>query len=345
MAVKKVHIFTHCADSDGRASGAVLEYYLSRNWIDIPEIKQTDKVKIDFHPWNYGFKLNYITIKSEDIVFIADIHFDEKDLITIIEDCNSKIYFFDHHESAYELMNKYKHQLCKGSILNNEHCGCMHVINFVSEHLREGIEEKYINALSNVAMFCKLIEYWDLGTRMELPIESPINNISIEQFIYYLDSIDIDPWSPKGADFWGELFESALNDSTFQEFVKQCINVGTIIYSSIQHRLEIEYKSYYLTGSFEGYTFIAANKYPGLGSSCFDCVDTSQIDLLINFYCSKSGQWTFSIYTDKDIDLLPLWAKYNKIRSGGHKQAGSIRCDNFVYDSKNKTLQLRFNGE
>jgi len=345
MTIKRVHIFTHCADADGRASGAVLEYFLSHNWIDIPEIKQTDMIKIEFHPWNYGFKLDSIFIGKNDIVFIADINFDEDDFVSIIESCNGRVYLFDHHESAYDMLNKYKQYLYDGSVFNNEHCGCMHVVNFVREHIRHGVDEKYINMLDNIELFCQLIEYWDLNTRVDLPIDEPINNESIKYFIYYLDSINTNPWDPKGADFWGELFENALDDVAFKQFVKQCIDVGSVIYSAIQHRLAIECKSYFFTGIFENYTFIAANKYPGLGNTVFDCVDMSKYDLFICFYYTKTGYWTFSINTNKDIDLIPLWNKYNKIRSGGHQRAGAIKCDYFIYDPKNKILQLKFNEE
>lgn len=337
----RVQIFYHNCDADGWSSAAIIHYALENNLLQLPEFPEGEKVDIHLQPWNYGYKLRTEKIYKGDVVFILDIHLPREEVITLHKITGQKIYYFDHHESVFEEMSEIKELFADGSVFDDSHAACLHSFNFVTSHFRRNVKKQEKERFERLRKIYEMFEMYDVHTFDTLPIISAQDVINLN---YYLFSIESDPSTIQGASLWQEIFEKAGDEDEFVNYISEICNVGLVIYKSMQKMHLEDLKVYSFEAEFEGLRMLCVNKYPGEGSMYFREWPTKGYDVLCMFYFSgKTNLWSFSLFAEDsatDVDLLPIWKKYNKIRSGGHKRAGGFKARAFQWDPETKKLTV-----
>jgi len=344
MAKKYVTIFFHSADADGWSSAALLDHYLSRNLIDIGTFDKDDDIVVKCKFWNYGF-IYRKPAAPEDLVILADIHFPEdqmNELLDFVGDGN--VLVLDHHESAFEMLDGMKDRLHPLSVYTEDQAACMHSYDLVTNHLRSNVSIAEKNRIENLNILYHLFNWWDSYTFKELDGSNGIYPIDIIYLNYYMNNVGAEYFTPNGAMFWADIFDKACDQHTLYKEINEMMKVGEILYRSYQKQNCTLLQSYSFDVEFEGYEMLCINHPPGQASAFFEeWKDKNKYDLVCNFYFTKKNEYAFSIYSLKDdIDLTPVWAKYDKIRSGGHKGAGSIRCKDFTYDRNTRSITMSF---
>ncbi len=348
MGKRKVTIYYHSADADGWSSAALLDYFITNNYLDLPFIDEDDIITTKMKFWNYGFQVRENEYIDSDLIFLADVNFPEQDMINMIESrIDKRIIILDHHESSFEMLSKYESNLSPYSIINNDNAACIHTYKFIKKHLRKNVPFKTKQMLDNLFIFYSMINYWDTYTYNNLDGSDGIYPMDIVHLNYYLNSVGAEYNSPSGSVFWNDMFEKAYDEEVFFNEIKEMINIGEIIYRSFQKNNVTMLRAYSFDVNFEGYEMLCINAAPGQGSSYFmEWPSIKKYQLVCNFYYApKKNEWSFSIYSldeNNEIDLCPVWQKYNHIRSGGHKGSGSIRCKSFEYDAETRSLKMHF---
>lgn len=351
MAKRKITIYYHSADADGWSSAALMDYFLSNDYLDLPFIKDGDVINTKMKFWNYGFQIREKDFEGSDAIFLLDVHFPEEDMKMLLESCKHVI-VIDHHESAFEMMNQLSVSdpcLSKLSIFNADKAACMHTYEFIGKHMRHGGDHTYVKRLyDNLFPFYMMMNYWDTYTYNKLDGSDGIYPMDIVHLNYYLNSVGAEYNSQSGAVFWNNIFEKANDaDELFKE-INEMMVIGEIIYKSFQKNNVSMLRAYSFDVNFEGYEMLCVNALPGQGSSYF--MEWPELhhkyQLVCNFYYTpKKDEWSFSIFSlseDGSINLANVWQKYNQIRSGGHAGAGSIRCKSFTYDAESRSLKMYF---
>lgn len=342
---KRVTIYYHSADADGWSSAALLYFYLTKNYIDISQIDEDDEVEVKCKFWNYGF-IYREDYRKEDLIILADIHFPEDEMKKIIDKVGSgNVLILDHHESAFEMFKSMKNELHPQSVFNDSSAACLHTYNFVKNNLRDLTPRDWKERLNNIEILYHLFNWWDSFTFRELDGSNgfyPKDPIYIN---YYMNNVGAEFYTQNGSMFWDNIFELAQTQEGIFEEINQMLSIGEILYQSYQKQNTLMIRAYSFDVEFEGYEMLCINTLPGQGSMFFEeHPEVKKYDLVCNFYYTpKKDEYSFSIYSMKDdIDLLPVWKKYNNIRSGGHKGAGSIRSKDFKYDRLNRKLEFVF---
>lgn len=340
---QKVCMFYHAVDMDGWSSIAQMCFFAEYMDIFDPD------VNIQIQPWNYGYTFRTSYVKDCEMAFLLDVHLSQDDTQDLIMSLGSgNLVVLDHHASEFEFFNSIKEYLFEDSKFSSDHAACKHVYDFIGKHLRKDAPDKIKKIYKNISLLIDLIDLWDTHTYVNLTENDAITPDEVKYVKYYISSVQSKFDEPSGQQFWFNLFEKALNEEDFFAEINEMMTYGKIIYISIQRMNLDVMPAYSFEAHFEGYNMLCVNTLPGQGSSIYDeYAPAKTYDLLCNFYYNpKRMQWAFSIYksdfTTKDIDLLNIWKKYDKILSGGHATAGCIRCNSFKYDYTTKKLELLF---
>lgn len=345
---KKVSLFYHGVDLDGYCSAALVKYFLHYSTL----FETNEEVNIRLNPWNYGFKVFKSQYIDSDFIFCTDICFNAEIFEQIIVDDNyngKHIFVLDHHETQQKLVGWLKENefVNSKSVCDIAHSGAWHTYNFIKKNLRKDTPKNIVNGLDVFGIVVDMVDNWDTHNYVYIDDKEYVE--TIKKFKAYMAGIEADCSVAEGWENWKSLIDLAVtNTDSFMAELQNIIAYGTIIKQSQFNLCNNVVPSFVFDCDFEGYKMVCLNCVPGLASDYLnDCKDFEKYDLICTFYfCPRTSQWNFSIRktdtADEKITLVPIWEKYNKIRSGGHKGAGSIRCNSFKYDSVSKVLELIF---
>lgn len=345
---KKVSLFYHGVDLDGYCSAALIKYFLHYSTL----FEKDEEVNIQLNPWNYGFKLSKNHYINSDFIFCTDICLDEEQFEQIIVNDEFKtdnIFVLDHHETQQRIVDWLKENcfINAKSVCNTAHSGAYHTYKFIKNNLRKDVPQNIKAGLDIFGLVIDWVDNWDTHNYVHIDDKEYVD--TVKKFKAYMCGVESDCSTVAGWETWKNLIDLAVTDSdSFMDELKNIIGYGTIIKQSQFNLCNNVVPSFIFDCEFEGYKMVCLNCIPSLASDYLnDCKDFEKYDLICTFYfCPRSSQWNFSIRkTDtapEEITLVPIWEKYNKIRSGGHKGAGSIRCNSFKYDSFKKSLELIF---
>ena len=342
-----ITLFYHGVDLDGWTSSALVEYF-SKDLIQFED----REIYFRFNEWNYGFKLFDKHYANSDFVIMSDIVLEEEQMNEISDSISnpSKFYVFDHHATQKDLVEKLKAEgkINEDSICDSDHSATYHVFEWIKKNLSDNFLEWGESMIANISTVINIVDLWDTHNYVTLIGKDDEMINTIKKFKAYVESVEANICKEGGVEFWHSLFDKANDDEEFYIELDTMCNYGEIIEAANIHLLGGVVPNFAFPADFEGYKMLCVNSLPSLCSSYFGVWDkTKEFDLICVFYFNyRKSEWSFSIRktdtADDDIDLVPLWEKYNIIRAGGHKGAGSIRCKSFEYDFKTQTLELKF---
>lgn len=285
---------------------------------------------------------------NSDYIFMTDIVLPEDEMNTLSESLENpeNFYVFDHHATQKGVFDN----LLKNSKINrdskcdSDNSATFHTWNWISEKTKLNSEK-----LDNISTIVNMVDLWDTHNYITLVGKDDEMVEMVKSFKTYVGSVESNINNEDGEKFWHDLFDKALEDDEkfFTELDSMC-TYGNIIESAQIHQLNGIVPNFAFSADFEGYKMLCINSLPSICSSYLNEWEKSkEYDLICTFYFNyRKSEWSFSIRlrdgADEDINLIPLWEKYNFIRAGGHKGAGCIRCKSFEYDFKNQTLELKF---
>jgi oligoribonuclease NrnB/cAMP/cGMP phosphodiesterase (DHH superfamily) len=339
-----ITLFYHGVDLDGWCSSALIEYFAKH----LKEFKGKD-IHFRFNEWNYGFKVFDKHYTNSDYIFMTDIVLPEDEMTLLSESLENpeNFYVFDHHATQKKIVDSLikKELINKESVCISDNCATFHVWDWITKKLR-GFDSE---SLENLSAIINLVDLWDTHSYVTMIGKDDSMVQNIKNFKTYVGSVEANVINEDGKEFWHGLFDKALKDEEcFYDELETMCTYGNIIESAQIHQLNGIVPNFAFSADFEGYKMLCINSLPSICSNYLNEWEKSkEYDLICTFYFSyRKSEWSFSIRTrdgaDENIDLIPLWNKYNKIRAGGHKGAGCIRCKSFEYDFKNQTLELKF---
>ena len=279
--------FYHNADLDGKCSAAIV-------WYVYPEI---ELIGI-----NYGDPFPWDSLRSEEVVYMVDFSLQPfNEMIKLANFVN--LVWIDHHKTAIEEMLMLK-----------------------SEHYLSGIQRVGIGA-------CSLVWEWFYNKVIKLPLLGPDFSYRKNPGVQLLAEYDV--WNhsdPKCLPFQygmceldnepsSDVWRRVLNNDS--AFIAEVVKRGELIlkYEARQNKERVKALSF--EAELDGLKVIAANH--GLGNSkLFDSVwDPDKHDAMLTFVW-RGGQWTVSLYTDKDGVDVGAVAKARG--GGGHVKAAGFQC-------------------
>ena len=282
--------FYHSADLDGHCSGALVKMaYPNCDMIGI----------------NYGDEFPWVRISEDsDLIFMVDFSLQPfEKMVTLQQLSEHRLVWIDHHISAICEHKDWNHNhaeyLSINGIRKDGIGACALVYGYLTPLLQLGIFGE-----SDLPLFVKLLAEYDVW-----------NHSDPRTLAFQYGMRQFKNTYPDNQDFWLSLFDT--------EEVQRITEVGSII---LNYQIS-DNEKYARACAFEieidGLKCIAINK--GLtNSQLFDSVwDPDVYDAMLSFIWRK-GQWTVSLYSDKDnIDVSEI----AKARGGGgHKGASGFQC-------------------
>lgn len=342
-----VTLFYHGVDLDGWCSSALIEYFAQN-------LKQFEgkNIHFRFNEWNYGFKLFDKHYINSDYIFMTDIVLPEDDMIILSESLETpeNFYVFDHHSTKKDLVEKLKADkiINKESICESSNCATYHTFQWIEQNLEDEFSSHSESRILNISTVINMVDLWDTHNYVQYVGKDDEMVENVKNFKSYVESVDANINCEDGRNLWHKLFDLADDEEEFYIELNTICTYGEIIKSAHIHQLNGLVPIYSFPAEFEGYKVICINSLPSICSDYMnDWENAKKYDLICTFYFnSRKSEWSFSFRkvdgASEDIDLIPLFEKYNKIRSGGHKGAGSIRCKSFSYEFASKKLELLF---
>lgn len=282
-------IFYH-NDNDGRAAAAVLyQYFIAKK---LPTINEEDFISV-----NYNNRIPSVDlIEDDETIYIVDYSFTDATvdiLYDISKKVNGDVYWYDHHKSSLEVLNKViDNKICKNVIIDINRSGA----KIVYDEYSDPIENKYMSKIIDLVddhdrwihNYPESILF-NIGTSME--DISPMSNI----------------WTsdPKKIIENGRLIK-LYNDAVNSRITKnnayiininnyECIVLNTPVASS---QVFSEY--------YHDYNFAIRYSFNGTN-------------------------YNYSIYSSlEDIDCAKI-AKYFNHKGGGHKGAAGFISDELLF--------------
>ena len=251
-------------------------------------------------PINYNLQFPFDSIKPSEQVAILDYSLQKEGEWKKLLAITKNVIWIDHHKSAIEDKNAPKRL---EGIRDSKDAAC-------------ALTWKYFNR-TTTPFVVRLIADHDTWTF----------NFGEEtrEFQIGIRSLDVHPSS----ELWRTLLRATRSDPMVQEILGN----GKIISDYVTKENEYKIGSWAFEATFEGYNCICCN---ALGGSLVYGELSKDYDLMLNFI-HDGQQYTFSIYTTKDIDVSEIAKKYG---GGGHKGAAGFQIEKLPF-----TFKQRFNKE
>ena len=306
-------IILHHNDLDGAASAALIKLNL---------LNKKD-IDIHFHSISYGHKLPYIS--EDDIVYMVDFCMQPfSEMLILQEKLHTNFIWFDHHLSVME--NE-----------PNNICGCRKTKD--DSKLIAACEVVWESLFPN----CKkpnLIEAigdWDtwryknkadsFGPNIKLFFDTLTIQETVDYIFSYLISNILDDFPEQYKEGMTLHYDYFGEQNSTIELVKQGERFKNFV-----NKQSIELMN---NCGFEGLFFnipaVIANSWQK-GSLCFSSIyDKNKHDIMVRFSMEGNGNWTVSIYSEKDNincgELAKKLGEAGPIKSGGgHKGAAGFEC-------------------
>ena len=280
------------SDFDGHCSGAIVK-------MAYPDCEM---LGID-----YGDDFPWTEIKQGELVFMVDFS-----LQPFAPDMNrldnvSQLIWIDHHKTAILEAKKQFWKIDPRKLKVG-----IGACQLVWEYLRNDGEFKLLNKSKIIPTFIKLLAEYDVW-----------NHSDPRTLGFQYGMRQQEDTSPDNQDFWGSLFDT--------EEVQRIVEVGGVI---LDYQIKDNQK-YAQACAFEteldGLKCIAVNKML-TNNQVFDSVwDNQKYDAMLSFGWRK-GQWTISLYSDKDDVDVGIIAKERG--GGGHKGAAGFQAKELPFKLK-----------
>lgn len=301
----------HHNDADGKCAGAIVDYF---------------EEDCRLYSINYGYDVPWKLIKRARKVYMVDFCLQPfSDMLKIKDMLGDDFIWIDHHMTAIQNMidsgQKFNGLQRVGKdtediLLLGEMdpkkkiAGCELTWHWFTDGLDDGKEAEMPPIVRMIGRY----DIWDLDYSEDI---MPV------QFGLRLYQIEADNKS-----VWRDLFEDGDVGSYHKlvEHGQSCHEYQTIMNKSYcgAHAFEMEW---------EGYNFMACNAMH-TNSKLFDSKFDHSIHDAVLVFGWSNGNWTFSMYTDKEgIDVGTLAKKYG---GGGHMGAAGFQCNNLPFPLPHK---------
>lgn len=238
---------------------------------------------------NYDDEFDLNNINNGEIIFMVDFCLQPFDLM---KQLNKKaiLIWIDHHKSAIEESKKYNKNIQGVRDINKAGCE---------------LTWKFINPDKKMPRGIHLLGRYDVWDNED-------KNTFLYQ--YGLKSCD----TGLDSNIWNAILED--NKEVFDRIIKD----GKIIGNYAEQENKILANSYAFETKFNGLKCIALNN-DHCNSQVFDTIwDNKKYDAMMTFGFKK-GQWTVSLYSDRDdIDVSKIAKKHG---GGGHKGASGFQTN------------------
>jgi oligoribonuclease NrnB/cAMP/cGMP phosphodiesterase (DHH superfamily) len=309
-----IYCFYHAVDLDGQCSGAIVNHYYKKMGVDIEIV-----------PFNYHYKLPFEKFTKEDLVYFVDVAPSPYEELLRLKELVNKVIVFDHHQTFINSQ--------VGKIFSNDE----------KSHLEIGIagcEITWKKLFPNTPMpLCVLLlgkyDSWRNQNKEEWD-----NIILPFQYGMRLEKTDPD----KNYDFWYIWLTALLENSHVEAVVKN----GALIlaYENQQNeRLLHQSFDYQLTHDSAVYNCLCVNSTSRNSQTFKSKWNIEKYDFMVAYSQLKTGQWSFSMYTDKPGRDASAIAK--SFGGGGHVGAAGFTIDelNQFFIFKLDTSLVKLLGE
>lgn len=290
----KYHVWHH-NDLDGRASAAIIDYYLSIN----------DKsYEINFYEINYGEPFDDSKVDYEnDTVYMVDFSLQPYEKMKEVLD--KDIIWIDHHKTCVEYVKEYGMDN-RGWIADDQGAACLMTWKYLFEDQEA---PRGLKMLSQYDIWDKDGEYdWNDCKALQLGA-------------YSMDT------SPDNTVFWHVVLTEDSDAA-----LDNIIGKGHLLLSNNNKRQASLAKTYAYEMSFYGYKAIVMNTAES-GSSVFEnAFDVSKYEIMVSYRFTKGKYWTVSLYsTNPDINCGAICKEIGgqgPFKSGGgHPGAAGFQTD------------------
>lgn len=280
----KTLCFFHSADLDGHCSGAIVKHF---------------RPEAELHGINYDDEFPWELIDQETTVYMVDFclqPFSDMDKL----DRMCKLYWIDHHKSSEEHALEWCFLAGGGQSLEVGKAACELAWEWFSGR-----------PTPSAVYWLGRYDVWDHeGKPNVLP------------FQYGIRMQETYPTRPEAMRFWKILF-GEKGYTVLERTLTSIRSAGRTVMRYERHSNEKYAKVSCFETELDGLRLIACNKML-TNSMLFTTVwDPDQYDAMCTFGYRK-GQWTVSLYTDKDGVDVSVVAKARG--GGGHKGASGFQC-------------------
>lgn len=288
-------------DSDGHASAGIVYRELLLTGLNPDEIV--------FHPINYGMPIPQ-TVEG-DRVYLLDFSFQpEKEMLEFSKNLEGNLVWIDHHDTAIEMEKNPEIKAIKGL-------------------RRSGSGDKPVAACElTYEYFCgapyppiiKLVGDWDVWRHPDMS-ESEATKVKALQ--YYLRSVESDPKTEEGRNFWVRALLTPIED---------ILEIGLPLLEYQQKNWKSLIKNKGFTADFfGGYRAVIVNQ-SGNSEMFNGFFDPEKHDIMVTYQETKGDHLTVSMYTPKTDkihlgNLAKAVGEAGDIPSGGgHAGAAGFQC-------------------
>ena len=253
--------------------------------------------EVILHPINYGQSFPWDQITKEDVVIMCDFSMQPfSDMLKLKQACNNFIWI-DHHASAIKEWEESGAPF--PGIRNSDFAGCE-------------LTWRYFFPNGTMPLIVQMLGRYDVFDLKSSPDVMPIQ---CAMRVYEAD--------PADTKFWESLF--------YAKDLQHLVEKG----KTIEKYVEQFDKEYGESAAFDcklgKYNCVAMNRLRCNTQGFESVYDPSKHDLMLPF-CWIDGQWTVSIYTDKEnIDCGEIASEHG---GGGHKRAAGFQCDELPFLEK-----------
>lgn len=277
--------FYHSEDLDGKASGAIVNYFEEEN--------------LTLYPFDYGDEFPWELINKDTTVYMVDVSLPDKDMYKL-NDVSKELIFIDHHISKIKSLDLNRMDNTK-KILKNGKAACE-------------LTWEYFSKEEDLPLSILYLSLYDTWRHAEHKDREYILNFQLG-----LSGVDNDP-----EDYvWEILFQPGITNlfsrliskgETIQEYMdKKKIEIDSKIFK----------RTVNLDG--KDYSALLLNSSITKGSLTFEFnEDYLKADFLI-VYGFDGSNWTFHIYSAKSDASVDCSALAGKFGGGGHKQAAGFK--------------------
>lgn len=286
----------HSSDLDGKCSGAIIFH--------------AHGGEIDLHGMDYGDPVPWSSLENREVVLV-DFSFQPFDEMRKLQNITSKLTWLDHHKSALSDAESF-HFTCHGYKPDNvEWAGC----ELAWRHYYTRLLELFPSPLP-MPLAVHWLGRYDVWKHEDKP--------DILAFQAGMKTYETHPT----ADIWPMLFRGN-NAIDGPDFLYEVVRRGEVVQASMKFANEDMAKKLCFETTLDGLRLIAANRGP-TGSMFFKSVwDPQKYDAMCAFYLRPDGQWSISLYSDKEAVDVSMVAKGRG--GGGHKGAAGFQAKSLPF--------------